>query len=78
MTSHCQRYEHLEKKRFYKLVLSRDLLGDWVITRVWGGINQATGRISHIPCPTYEDAIHLMEKIAKTRLVRGYIMSDSH
>lgn len=67
------RWEHPDKKRYYKLILSCDLLGDWVVTRVWGGLNQATGRISHIPCPTYNDAIRLMEKISKTRTKRGYI-----
>jgi hypothetical protein len=67
------RWEHPDKKRYYKLILSRDLLGDWVVTRVWGGLNQATGRISHIPCPTYNDAIKLMEKISKTRTNRGYV-----
>jgi len=30
------RWEHPDKKRYYKLMLSRDLLGNWVVTRVWG------------------------------------------
>ncbi len=69
----CYRWEHPDKKRYYKLILSCDLLGDWVVTRVWGGLNQATGRVSHIPCSTYDDAITLMEKISQTRAKRGYI-----
>lgn len=69
------RWEHPDKRRYYKLVLSYDLLGDWVVTRVWGGLNQATGRVSHIPCPTYDDAIKLMDKISKLRTKHGYIIT---
>lgn len=69
------RWEHPDKKRYYKLMLSRDLLGDWVITRVWGGLNQATGRVSHIPCPTYDDAIKLMVEISRIRIKHGYVIT---
>jgi len=70
------RWVHPGKKRYYKLRLDCDLLGDWVVTRVWGGLNQATGRITHIPCSSYEDAIKLIEKISKTRIKRGYIVAN--
>jgi hypothetical protein len=68
------RWEHHLKKRYYKVVLSRDLLGDWVLTRVWGGIGQATGKITHIYCVTYEDGLRLADTITKTRIKKGYAM----
>lgn len=70
------RWVQPDKKRYYKLILSCDLLGDWCVTRVWGGLNQASGRITHIPCSSYEDAIKLIEKISKTRIKHGYIVAN--
>lgn len=69
-----QRFENQQTQRYYRLLLTRDLFGDWVVTRVWGGIGKATGRISHIPCPSYEAAITLIKKIASTRHQRGYLL----
>jgi len=72
MTTNC-RFEHPEKQRYYKIVLAQDLFGEWVVTRVWGGIGKATGRITHYPCGTQADGLKLIEKISKTRLARGYV-----
>jgi hypothetical protein len=66
------RFEHNQKQRYYRVMLSRDLFGDWVVTRVWGGINKATGRITHLRCFTFDEGIKLIEKITKIRLARGY------
>lgn len=66
------RWVNSDKKRYYKLILSRDLLGDWIVTRVWGALYQSRGRASHIPCSTYRDAMQLIDKICKTRMKRGY------
>jgi hypothetical protein len=66
------RWEHPLKQRYYQVILAKDLFGEWVITRVWGGIGKATGRITHLPCSTYDEGIILIEKISKTRLARGY------
>ena len=68
------RWENLEKKRYYTISFSRDLFGDWVITRVWGGIGKATGRITHLPCASYEDGLKQIEKIARIRVNRGYVI----
>jgi predicted DNA-binding WGR domain protein len=68
------RWEHPEKRRYYKLMLSHDLLGDWVITKVWGGIGKAGGRIMHLPCFSYIEAQKLVEDITVTRGKRGYLL----
>ncbi len=67
------RWEHVQKQRYYQVVLAKDLFGEWIVTRVWGGISKATGRITHLACPSYEEATKLVDKIAKNRLARGYI-----
>lgn len=71
------RWEHPDKQRYYHIVLGQDLFGDWVITKAWGGISKATGRIMHLSCQTREDAHRLVEKIVKTREQRGYILKSS-
>jgi hypothetical protein len=71
------RCENAITKRYYKIILSYDLLGDWVVTCVWGGISKATGRIRHLPCSSYEEGIALVTKITKIRLKRGYIICNS-
>jgi predicted DNA-binding WGR domain protein len=67
-----QRFENRQKGRYYRLIVSQDLFGDWVVTRVWGGIGKANSRIIHVPCPSYDDAVNLFRKISKTRKQRGY------
>lgn len=70
------RWEHSIKKRYYQIALTQDLFGDWVITKVWGGINQATGRIIHMACNTYEEAEIHIRKIQYTRKKRGYELKE--
>jgi predicted DNA-binding WGR domain protein len=33
-----------EKGRYYKIMLHRDLLGDILVTKIWGGLNNRLGR----------------------------------
>lgn len=66
------RWEHPEKQRYYRVIFARDLFGDWVITKIWGGLNQAGGGAKHIACQSYDDGLKLIEKIAKIRNQRGY------
>lgn len=67
------RWEHPEKKRYYQLFLSRDLLGDWVVTKAYGGLNTSVGRVTHVACSSLEDAKKLMSHIAQIRFKRGYV-----
>jgi len=68
-----QRFENRDKQRYYRLIISQDLFGDWVVTRVWGGIGKATGRIFHSSCSSYDEAVKLFESLLKTRIKRGYL-----
>ncbi len=68
------RWENPCRKRYYQIFLSRDLLGDWVVTKSWGGSGTSTGRVSNVACASLEDAEALIEKIANTRAKRGYLL----
>lgn len=72
---HSLRWEHPQKKRYYQVLLAKDLFGDWVITKAWGAIDQAQGRVVHIYCPSFLDAKKILDDIVKTRKRRGYYLS---
>ncbi len=67
------RWEHLDKRRYYELRINKDFFGDWVITKIWGGINQATGRIMHFACQNREAVEKTILTIKKTREKHGYL-----
>lgn len=68
------RWEHPDKQRYYHVVVAQDLFGDWVLTKAWGGISKATGRITHFPCISRAEATTFINKIAKIREKRGYVL----
>jgi len=41
-----QRWERPVDGRYYEARLSLDLLGDYVVTKNWGGTNKANGRVA--------------------------------
>lgn len=68
------RWENYQTNRYYRILLAHDLFGHWLLTKIWGGINQATGRTVHIAYQSYDDAIKAIDHIAKTRIKRGYVL----
>jgi hypothetical protein len=67
------RWVNVEKNRYYRIFLTRDLLGDWLVTKSWGSLSNASGRVTHVACLSLDEAKKMIEKIAQTRLRRGYI-----
>jgi hypothetical protein len=70
------RFENHHTTRYYRILLSKDMFDDWVLTKVWGGINKATGRVVHLPCETLETAMLRVQQLVKIRLKRGYLLVD--
>ena len=58
--------------RYYLAWLHRDLLGDWVLSRWWGGLANRRGGQRHEPVASPTDAEIRLQDIAKTRLRHGY------
>lgn len=58
--------------RYYEAVLHQDLWRQWVVTRVWGSIGTARGRLLHIPCATHAEGVAYLEQITQRRHQRGY------
>lgn len=67
-----QRWENDGTDRYYEAHLARDLLGDWVLTRVWGRRGSPRGRVLHTPCDSPEQARGLLSKVTAQRQAHGY------
>ena len=61
-----------EKARYYQVHLDRDLLGDWTLRTVWGGIGSRLGRVRCTGVASYEAGAEQVRAIAKQRARRGY------
>jgi predicted DNA-binding WGR domain protein len=58
--------------RFYEALVECDLLGDWVLTLVWGRRGSALGRVQHRPDPSVTAAHDALQTVARCRQRRGY------
>ena len=78
MTPTRLRWECPDKDRYYETHLARDLLGDWVLTRVWGRRGTSRGRVQHTLCTSRADAHTMLAAVARRRRSRGYIPIATH
>jgi predicted DNA-binding WGR domain protein len=60
------------KARYYQVHLDCDLLGDWTLRRVWGGLGSRLGRMQCTGVGSYADGLAEVQAIAKRRAQRGY------
>ena len=69
----CEPRRRWEKgTRFYEALIERDLLGDWVLTLVWGRRGSALGCVQHRPHPSVTAAHDALQRVARRRQRRGY------
>ena len=67
-----QRWEHVKAGRYYQALVQENLLGEWEILRLWGGIGSARGGRQCVPLPSQADALLALAATAKRRTQRGY------
>jgi hypothetical protein len=61
-----------EKATYYKIILQKDMLNDWILTCVWGGINSRLGNYSHLMVNNENEAKVYIKNIMERRKQRGY------
>jgi len=61
-----------DKARYYEVHLDRDLLGDWALRKVWGGLGSRRGGTHNTGVGSYDDGIEQVRKIARRRTQHGY------
>lgn len=64
--------------RYYLLGVCHDLLGDWVVTRIFGRIGQAQGQIRHQAFAQEADARAYLDAEIQRRIKRGYAVCHRH
>ncbi len=58
--------------RYYVAVFQQDLLGDWVLTKAHGGLQNRLGTLKNFALPSIEAAKQELLRLHKLRLKRGY------
>jgi hypothetical protein len=64
---------NLEKRRYYRTVVQRDLLGDWTLVRSWGSLDSHRGQVRTELVSSYERCLKVIGDIDKRRAYRGYL-----
>ena len=59
-------------ERYYKVFVYKDLLGHWVLTKAWGGLQNRLGNYEHLTLFTKEAIRDCLAEIFERRDKRGY------
>ena len=62
--------------RTYSLMLSRDLLGDWVLMQTWGSRISKHGGGKSRAFATFEAGLAALTALARVRQERGYRLAE--
>jgi predicted DNA-binding WGR domain protein len=61
------------QRRFYTAELRQDLWGDWLFIKAWGRIGQKPSRVVIVPVTAQDEALELVNGVAKVRRQHGYL-----
>jgi hypothetical protein len=67
-----ERWVNREKARHYETHLSRDLFGEWILVKVWGGCRSSRGRLASTGVTSYGEGLDALREIGERRSARGY------
>ena len=65
-----------EKRRYYRVLVYKDLLGDLILMRQWGSLDTARGGSKVELVDGAEAVARLLGGISKQRLKRGYALTE--
>ena len=75
---HLHRWEHQGAQRYYQALVQENLLGEWEILRMWGGIGSARGGRQCVPVGGQAAARLALAETGRRRAKRGYLPVDIH
>ena len=67
------RWENAQSRRYYEAHVIKNLLDEWEVFCVWGGIGTRLGGSTVIPLASLDDANSTLEKIDARRTQRHYL-----
>jgi hypothetical protein len=56
----------------YQAHLHRDLFGEWILLKVWGGCGSSRGRLASTGVASYGEGLDALREIGERRSARGY------
>ena len=59
-------------RRYYEIALEKDLFGEWILTRYWGGKGSSHFGQKSQWVESFDLGLEEAEKIKKIRIKRGY------
>ncbi|MES9940336.1 MAG: hypothetical protein ABW104_20955 [Candidatus Thiodiazotropha sp. 6PLUC2] len=64
-----------QKRRYYRVHMDRDLLGDLTLTRSWGSLDSRLGRIQNELISDLKQGRKILDEIGKLRVRHGHIVA---
>jgi hypothetical protein len=61
-----------DKRRYYRVHLQVDLLGDWTLTRSWGSLDSHHGQVRTELVGSQTRGLQILAEITQRRAYRGY------
>lgn len=58
--------------RYYRILIYRDLLNDWILTCIWGGVQTRLGNFKHTTLQNLQEGFAFVEDMKIRRKQRGY------
>ncbi|MEM9817193.1 MAG: hypothetical protein AAF827_12425 [Cyanobacteria bacterium P01_D01_bin.6] len=62
--------------RRYRVELSQNLFGEWVLIREWWGVASKRRGSKKQGVNTYAEGVECLEAVAKRRMQRGYVVTE--
>lgn len=69
-------WENKQTRRYYRVHLGRDLLGDLTLTRSWGSLYSRLGRIQNEHITDLKQGRKILDEIGKLRARHGYSVAQ--
>lgn len=71
-TDRAYRISWRKDSRTYSAELSQDLFGWYIVRRSWGAVGTPKGKSLVTAYPSWDEAIEVVQSVAKRREQRGY------
>lgn len=70
-----QRWESAQ--RYYVLILTPNLFGEWELIQAWGGKANRLGRVRALPVAGYAEGLAALDRVGRLRRRRGYWLMET-
>ena len=65
------------ERRYYVVILTPNLFGDWELVQAWGGKSNRLGRLRALPVADYADGLAALDRLGRLREWHGYYLTQT-